>query len=253
MPKTKLFDKKEMRSIIIGALVLGFVFSFREWGYGEVNVSIGIVNLIRSAILSFIVLLIYQSSHKLIARKYGANSTFRLWGLNRYWFVTKAKIENMNFFGKKFKRINMGVTLPILLALLSNGVITFGAVGSSEVTEVSRRLIGKKHRYLTEYELGKIHLVGPLTILLFSLIIHQFQGFGSLVQISYTIALFSMIPFSGLDGAKVFFGSIPLYILGAGFMLATVILMQIVSPIWTLILAGVIAFILLTLFLHKTR
>lgn len=253
MPENKLFDKKEIRSLIIGALVLGFVFSFREWGYGEVNVSIGITNLIRTAILSLIVLLIYQSSHKLIAKKYGANSTFRLWGLNRYWFTTKSKIENMNFFGKKFKRINMGVTLPILLALLSNGVIKFGAVGSSEVTEVSRKLAGKKYKYLTEYELGKIHLVGPLTVLLFSLILHQFTGFENIVQISYTIALFSMIPFSGLDGAKVFFGSLPLYIFGAGFMLATVLLMQIVSPIWTLILAGITAFILLVLFLHKTR
>lgn len=253
MSENKLFDKKEVRSILIGALVLGFIFSFREWGYGEVNVSLGIINWIRSAILSLIVLLIYQSSHKLIARKYGATSTFRLWGIDRYWFTTRSKVSNLNFFGKKFKRVNMGVTLPILLALLSNGIIKFAAIGSSEVTEVSRKLAGKKYKYLTEYELGNIHLVGPLTLLLFSLILHQLQGFGSIVQISYTIALFSMIPFSGLDGGKVFFGSIPLYIFGTGFMVATVLLMHIVSPMWTLVLAGLVSFILLILFLHKTR
>ena len=84
-----------------------------------------------------------------------------------------------------------------------------------------------------------------------ALILHQFPGFDKIVTISYTVALFSMLPFSGLDGAKVFFGSLPLYIFGAGFIITTAILIQILTPLWVLILSIISAIILLIIFLHR--
>lgn len=251
MQKNKLFNPREIRGLFLGAIILGFIFSFREWGYGEVNLNIGLINLIRATILSLVVLLVYQVSHKVIAKKYDAISTFRLWSIKRFWFTKSSKIENIKLFGKSFKTIKMGFIFPVLLSLLSNGFIRFAAVGSSEITEISRKRIGREFTHLTEFELAKIHLVGPLTTLLLALVLFQFPGFEKIVEISYMVALFSMIPFSGLDGAKIFFGSRALYLFGIVFMGLAVILMHILSPIWTLVISILTAIILLIIFLYK--
>ncbi len=251
MQENKLFDNKEIRSLFLGALVLGFIFSFRQWGYGEVNLSIGLTNLLRTTILSLIVLLIYQTAHKLAANKFGAKSTFRIWSIKRFWFTASSKIGNIKFFRKSFKTIKMGVIIPVLLALLFNGYIKFAAVGSSEITEITKKRLGKKYRHISELEIAKIHLAGPLACLLLALILTQFTGFNRLVQISYMVAIFSMIPFSGLDGAKIFFSSLGLYVLGIVFIGAAIIFMQFLPLIWTIILSIITALILLTFTLHK--
>ena len=48
-------------------------------------------------------MLIYQSVHKTIAKKYGCKSTFRIWGIKRFWFTKRAKVSNLRIFGKKLK------------------------------------------------------------------------------------------------------------------------------------------------------
>jgi len=252
MQENRLFDKKELKSLFIGALVLGFIFSFREWGYGTINYSIGLTNLIRYFLLSLIVLLTYQSSHKIMAKKYGASSTFRLWDLKRYWFTKNSKIENISFFGKKFKTITMGTIFPILLAFISNGFFKFAAVGSSEVTSISSRRLGKRFNQISEYEIAQIHLVGPLTCLLLALILNNFEGFDKIVEISYMLAILAMVPFSGLDGGKIVFGSLGLYIFGTTLIVLSVILMSLVNPILSLIASVIVAVTLLILFLYRT-
>ncbi len=247
----KTFDKQELKNLFLGAFILGFIFSFREWGYGELNLNIGITNLIRTTILSLIVLLIYQTSHKIIAKRYGAKSTFRVWSFKRFWFTRNSKIENLNFFGKRFKTISSGVIIPIIFAFLSNGHVKFATIGSSEITEIENRRLGKKFKHLTEYELAKIHLAAPLTLLLFAIVFNNITGLTKFVEICYTLALFSMIPFSGLDGAKIFFGSVPLYIFSATFILASVLAMHILTPLLTIILSLIIGITLLISYLHK--
>ena len=70
-----IFDKKEIKSLVIASLLLGFIFSFTEWGQGNVfSLVTGFSNWIRLTIASAIILLIYQNSHKIIAKKYGCKS-----------------------------------------------------------------------------------------------------------------------------------------------------------------------------------
>ena len=91
MQKKKIYNGQEIKSIFLGALILGFISSAREWGYGSINLGIGLTNFVQATILSLIVILIYQTAHKLIAKKYHAHSTFRIWGLKRIWFSIKPK------------------------------------------------------------------------------------------------------------------------------------------------------------------
>ncbi|MBS3172241.1 hypothetical protein J4438_01505 [Candidatus Woesearchaeota archaeon] len=252
MPKEKIIDSKEIISLIIGSLVLGFIFSFKEWGYGSVNIDLGLSNLIRATILSLIVLSIYQLSHKLIAKKFELNSRFTIWSMKRFWFTKSSKVNETKLFGMKIKSIKMGVIIPLLFAFLTNGILKFATVGSSEISQRKGRNVGREYKHISEYEEALIFLVGPLTCLLMALIFKQFPGFDKLVEISYTLAIFSMIPFSGLDGSKIFFGSLPLYICSGTFILISVALMQILSPVLTLILSAIVAILLLTIFLYRT-
>ena len=56
----KIFDKLELKNLALASFVLGFIFSFRKWGYGETFlINVGVHNLIISIVSSGIVLLIY--------------------------------------------------------------------------------------------------------------------------------------------------------------------------------------------------
>jgi len=238
----EIYNKKEILNLFLGAIILGFIFSARGWGHSTFNFGIGFSNLIRMSILSFIVLLTYQTSHKLIAKKYHAHSTFRLWSMRRWGFTKNAK----------FKRpFPAGIIIPLFFSLISNGFLNFAAIGSSKITTINKKRIGKKYKHISEQELAKIHLVGPLTILLLSLILIQFPSFEEIVKISYTLAIFSMLPISGLDGGKIFFSSLPLYIFGFGFICLATILIQFLAPVWTLIISIITAIILLSIFLES--
>lgn len=238
-----LFDTKEVLNIILAALILGFIFSFQDWGPGKtVVINIGIMNLVKTAIISMVVLLVYLLAHKIAAIRNDCTSRFTLWGIKRYWFRKKHKLK---------RPIKLGIIIPLLLVILTNGYIKFAAVGSSELKEIRKRWIGKKYKHLTGYQTALIHLTGPLTILLLATILSSTETLSKLVLISYSVAMFSMLPFSGLDGAKIFFGSPPLYVFSIIFMIATLILIKVASPIITLLLSLALGIILLIMFLYK--
>ena len=151
MKMKNLFNKIEIKNIAIASIVLGFIFSFRSWGYGETFIfSVGMYNWIFSIISSGIVLLIYQTAHKTIANRYGCNSTFRIWGIKKFWFTKRAKVSNLRIFGKKFKTIRVGIIIPLILSFISNGIITFCAIGSSEISEIKIQRTGKNVPMLEE-------------------------------------------------------------------------------------------------------
>ncbi len=249
-----IFDKKEVGSLAIAAIILGFVFSFRQWGSGEIfELSTGLINLIRLAILSAIALLVYIISHKLIARNYGCDSTFRIWGIKRFWFTKRARIDNSRIFGRKFKSIKLGIILPILVSLLSNGFLKFCAIGSSEISEIKLKRMKRAFKQVTDFEISIIHFAGPLTLTLLALILNSVPGFSDLVKVSYFIAIYSMLPLAGLDGTKIFFGSAPLYIFGLTFIIFSIALLILANSLTALIFALIAAVVLLLLFLYKYR
>jgi hypothetical protein len=248
----KLFDKVEIKNIAIASIVLGFIFSFRKWGYGETFIfSVGIYNLIFTTISSALVLLIYQIAHKSIAKMYGCKSTFRIWGIKRFWFNKRSKISNLRIFGKRFRTLKIGIILPLILAFFSNGIIKFCAIGSSEVSEIKVQRTGKKYKYLSDFDTAVIHLTGPISLLFLALILSGFSQFEEITKISYFVAIFSMMPLSQLDGSKIFFGSPFLYISSLAFMILTIAVIQLTGLLTTLVFAGITSVIILILFLVK--
>jgi hypothetical protein len=251
---TKIFDGKEIWSITISALMLGFVFSFRQWGSGPAfELGTGLVNLIRLSILSAIALLVYLISHKLIARNYGCGSTFRIWSIKRFWFTKRAKIKNTKIFGIKINSIKIGIILPLLFSFFSNGLLKFCAVGSSEISEIKLARTKRQFKQVTDFEIAIIHFAGPLTLTLLALILNIIPGFSDLVKISYYIAIFAMVPLAGLDGTKIFFGSAPLYLFGITFIIFSIALLILTNSLSALVFGLIAAVISLLFFIYKFR
>lgn len=230
---------------MVAGLIFGFddkqaIFSLGHW----------VLNYIKFVIFSFISLFLFVYAEKEVSRKYGCSSKFGLWKLFRYGFKKDAKFP-MKFFGLKINYFPIGIILPILIALFSRGQIFFAAIVSSIITLNPAYRLGKKFTKLTEYELAKIAIIGPLVCTILAIILSFFGNvFTGLVVVNLAFAVSYMIPLPGLNGCKVFFGSKNLYVLSFAFILACTILLRLLSPWNALFLALLIAIISLIVFFY---
>lgn len=243
MGETKFLDAKEILNVTLSAIILGFVFSFREWGYGSsFSFTIGLINFIRTSIIAMIVLAIYLLAQKIAALRNDTISQYSIWSIERYWFSIKSAFK---------KPLKIGVILPLLLVIVSNGIIKFAATGASDLKEIRSRWMGRAFKHITEYQTALIHLAGPITLMFLATLLSPAEELSKLVLISYSVAIFSMLPLSNLDGAKIFFGSVPLYIFSIVLMISAIIIINIASPVITLLLAILLGIIAMLIFLYK--
>lgn len=207
-------------------------------------------NYIKFVFFSFISLFLFVYTEKEVSRRYGCSSKWGLWKLFRYGFQKGAKFP-MKFFGLKINYLPLGIILSLLITLFSKGQIFFVAILSSIVTLNPAYRLGKKFTKLTEYELAKIAVVGPLVCTVLAIILSFFGNvFQDLVIVNLIFAISYMIPLPGLNGCKVFFGSKNLYVLSFAFILACAILLKFLNPLSAFILALIIALISLVVFFY---
>ena len=74
------FSKEEIEACLISTLVMAFIISFNEWGYGnQFDFNIGLINYIRAIFVVAIVLLIQIVSIKIYSLRVGYRAEFKLW------------------------------------------------------------------------------------------------------------------------------------------------------------------------------
>lgn len=247
-------DKKEVFTLIGASLILGFVMSYTQWGYGEtVNYAMGIANWIRATIIAFIAYAIYLIATKSVARLHGATSTLGIWGVERFWFSKSSKISKLSFLGAKFKSFKAGVVLPVLFSIFSRGLINVATIAHTKLEEISPQRAGKKYTHLTDFEVARIHLAGPMACLLLAIVLSPLDSFNNLVEMSKLIAIYSFIPLGNLDGTKILFGSIPLYLFGLIFTILSILLINILTPFATILWSILTALIIILIYLYRTN
>jgi hypothetical protein len=254
MDLNKIFNWKDIKSLSIASIILGFIFSFREWGYESFSLGVGISNWFRYFLLAFILFSIYLISNKQIAKLHGAKVNFKIWDIHRYWFNKSSKFSRLKLFGLKLgNSFKAGIIFPLLFSILSNGFIKFAAIGYNEIEEVGHKRAGKKFKHLTDFEIARIHLAGPFILLLLTIILSYFKGFNNIIEVSKLIIIYSFLPFSKLDGAKILFGSIPLYLFGLIFSITSLLLLNII-PTTALIFLGLLTtIIILLIYLYRAN
>jgi len=245
MKKIK-FTKKELLHLLSATLVLGFVFSFQEWGTTSFDLTIGLTNLFMAILAAFLALILHELAHKIIAKKQGATTEFRVWSIQRIWFK------------KTFKRkIPIGIIFPLFFVFLSNGKITLATTETSKIDENPLYRTRKKFPHLTNLETAFIALSGPLASLFLALLVKSFSPtdpfFLKFVMLNFWIAGSSMLPFPNLDGLKIAMGSLPLYILSSVFMLTCIFVTSYLNLILTIFLALIVSIALSLLYLYTAK
>lgn len=161
-------SQKEINDILKALIVISLAFAIAL--VPEFTLSAIIIVGLLSAITAGVGFLLHELGHKVVAQKYGCWAEFRSFD---------------NFF-----------IITILLSFLG---VVFAAPGAVFI-----------HGHITKQQNGKISVIGPIInivlaiffLLLFFIGLQTIGKYGA--QINGWLAIFNMIPFWNLDGAKVF-------------------------------------------------
>ncbi len=156
---------------------------------------------------------------KFAAEYFESEIHIRTWTTSRY---------GAHPYRKFITPIQIGLLLPFITATITKGIIIWFA---PLVFDIKRKIykVGRRHDKLnsfletTEKETGKIASFGILMNLIFALIFFLI-GFKEFASLNIYFTFFNILPFSDLDGAKIYFsGNKILGILNAWKFLASII------------------------------
>ena len=249
-----IFTKKELKYIILTALVVAFAFAFDD-KQPTFQLSFWLLNFLKISLIVVIAALIHILAQKITAYKYKAIAEYKIWEIRQILFWTAGKFPIKLEFGPfkiTLSGLPAGIIISLLVAFLSLGKIFFITVSSFAVTSISPHRIGI-HRFknVTELEEGIIAASGPIANLFFAFILHAINQdlFAQAVFINLMFAIFSMIPISTLDGAKMFFGSLMLYFIVLIFIILSIIFINLI-PIGLTIFLGILIAAVASIFIY---
>jgi len=189
-----MLEKKEIGTFILIALVLAVSISFLQ-----TSVFLGVLAAI------FFVLLLNVVSKKMAAFYLESEIEIKPWQMERYGF------KKHQFLKKPFP---VGIFLPLIVSLASVGNLIWMACMVFDVKPKVYRAAKRHGLYsfseMTESHIGAIAATGVFINILAS-VIGYFLGFPTFARLNIYFAFFNMIPFSDLDGNKIFFGNIVLW------------------------------------------
>lgn len=226
------------------------MFAFND-GRSAFELSAWLSNFIKVLLIVILGIVVHDFGHDLIAKRNGLQSEYRVWGVRGFGTFPKV----IKWFKKDItiKSFPLGILIALGLTLFSNGKLFWAAVGSYGLMVEKSTRIGKKFVEVTDYEEAKIAIAGPIAVTLLMLIFKLFNGsetFDQFVMVYSWMAIFDMLPFPGLDGLKVFFGSVPLYIFSVSFILSAVILAHLLGALPTLIFSVLAALAFLAVYAY---
>jgi Zn-dependent protease len=184
------FSSKEVKDISLALVALAFSFQlilFRNeiFVQGQFsNIALMLIYFLQSLVVVGLAFVLHELGHKYIAQKKGLWAEFRAWPA--------------------------GLGLAVLLAVVSRGGFVFAAPGAVMIAP------GRKHRQqymqeLAKRDIGEIGIIGVVIniIMAFAFIalalIAPTKIFNIGAQVNAWLAIFNLIPFNPLDGAKVMF------------------------------------------------
>jgi len=227
------FSKEEIEACAISVLVLGFIVSFHEWGYGDkFDFSIGLLNWIKSIIIVGFILLAHIVAVKLKALYYGYRAEYKIW-----WYG-----------------IFIGLGLAFVTGSIVKGnasVIWFLAPGGFFFHHMAQHRLGWFRYGVNMLETGWSLTYGVLsTVLLaivFRLFLFVFPGSAFLYKamvISLWFSFFMMLPIPPLSGSRIFFWSRLFYAFVFGVVIGVNLFLRFnINILWVMLISLVVGII----------
>lgn len=158
-----------------------------------------------SLLAVFLVLVINILAKKITSFYLESEIEIKPWTVKRYGF------KPTKYFKKPFPA---WILLPIISAAITFGHFVWMSITTFEVKPKSYRAAKRHGLYsfseMTEAHIGLIAVAGVIANIVFA-ILGYLIGFTEFARLNLYLAFFSILPFSDLDGNKIFFGSLILW------------------------------------------
>lgn len=222
------FSKPEVIGILASTFIFGIIFSFRDWGSRQFDLSLGLTNLFTIFLIVFVSLIFRLSCQKIYGLGQGYKPEFKVW-----W---------------------VGLLLSLIIAFASNGRLSIVLAGTVFATVLVKQRLGE-FRYGFSYFNNAIiafwGILGNLILAtLFALGLYfdpESYFFYKGMVFNLIFAFCSLVPIPQLDGLAIFFGSRNLWFFGALIVvLATILLVS--QAIFALTLVIVLSLIAALIF-----
>ena len=180
------FNGNEIKGIIITAILIAFMLSFKNWGTEAYNITEGALNLISAILIVALGMLVKLSLQRFYAFKLG--------------------------YTLEYKYSIYGLVGGLILTFASNGVLFFLTPGHNTLKHKPRLRLGEFRYGMNMWEYAKISATGPVGLILLAIFFKAFTFLGNplidwAVTMNIILALFSLVPIPGNDGLDIFFGS----------------------------------------------
>jgi len=176
------FNKEEAIGLMVSALVIGFVFAFKDWSLS---------NFVLAVIIALLSFLFHTTAQKIAALKVGFKAEYKVW-----WY---------------------GLGISAILAFVSNGrfwwIILPGGVSFSLLAGLR---LGRFRYGLNYLPMGAIGLTGPIASIVLGTIFKNINMwfladssilFNNIFIFNLAYAVCQMLPIPPLDGHYMFYAS----------------------------------------------
>lgn len=207
------FTKKEISNLLLSALILGIVFGFDD-GRAVFIPRLWFANYMLMSSLSLVALTVMVLSHKWAAGRYNMNAEYSIWNISRFGFRDYQYIHKNKFINK----IPLGIILPLIVAIFTEGKMWFAAVGMMLTSTKSEHRMGRKWIHAPEYEEARTAFAGPMATMIFMILLGLFfentgtDVWKTLIFINMILLLSNMLPFPHLAGGRMLYTSFYLFI-----------------------------------------
>lgn len=200
-----MITKKEIASFVIILVLFAFLLSFINKGSSSFIISEKA--FLGGLVIAAIILGLNLLAKKLVAYYYECEIEQGIWFFQRYGIYERSYFKD---------KIPIGLLLPIAVVFFTLGAVKMLVMTQFEISAARQRAAKRHGLYrfseLTEFHIGVVAASG-IAILLVSAVLAYIFGFGEYAKYAIYFSVWNMIPFSNLDGTKLFFGSRILYIL----------------------------------------
>ena len=178
------FEGGELGIIIVAIALMGFTYSFNNWGTTSFELMTGFSNLVMALLISAIVLSVHVLVQKAYALSIGLNIKFKLWV--------------------------PGIIAALLLMIVSRGYIFFFGLLGTKFIHMPGHRVGYFRYGLNREDMGRISLIGLIASLVLASIFALIRSalpnifMGNAVIIALALAFFMALPLPPLPGFHIF-------------------------------------------------